>query len=376
MKKGENERIKVCIFSLFGYSLYNPKSDIAFGGAEVQLYLISKELAKNKNIKLSVILAGENPHFNRVEKLSNIDIYVSIPAKSSKKNYLKGFLFLILTLIKINPDVVIKRMGGAISFLLALYCKIFRKKFIFSIAHEDDVSKKGFSKLIQPLHDFVLNSANLTIAQNKEQIQTLVDWKNKIKNVKLIKSGYKISNVEFKNKSYILWVGRSIKWKHPEIFLKLAKKFPNEMFVMICQSFNKKLFSWIKVQAKKINNVRFFEFVPFQKINRYFSEAKIFINTSSKEGFPNTFIQAAKNSTPIISLNVNPDNFIKRYECGFFCNGNMLKLEKYLRNLLNDKEKFQKFSKNCFRYVNENHSIEKIIKEWETAIFNLVNYFH
>ena len=41
-------------------------------------------------------------------------------------------------------------------------------------------------------------------------------------------------------------------------------------------------------------------------------KSKILINTSSFEGFPNTFVQAWANGVPVISLKVDPDNIIKK----------------------------------------------------------------
>ena len=77
----------------------------------------------------------------------------------------------------------------------------------------------------------------------------------------------------------------------------------------------------IYTTASKIKNIKIIDFVDFHKIDEYFKKARVFVNSSIEEGFPNTFIQACKNKTPIVSLDVNPDNFIDNHEVGVFCNG-------------------------------------------------------
>lgn len=98
---------------------------------------------------------------------------------------------------------------------------------------------------------------------------------------------------------------------------------------------------------------------------------KVFINSSIYEGFPNTFIQSLKNCTPIISLNVDPDNIIKMYNVGFFCNDDISKAELYLQKLIEDKNLYKNISQNAYLYTLYNHDIEVISKTWANLIIYL-----
>lgn len=375
MKKENNKTVNLCIFSNYGYSLYNKRSDVLFGGAEVQLFLLANQLVKDQKIKVHIIIGKKEFQFNKIETYNDIKLYVSIPVEKSIINYIKGGINLFLTLLKLNPDVIIQRTGGIQTFLIALYSQIFRKKFIFSIAHERAVSKRGFSRLIQPFFNLSLNYADFIVTQNKDQLQLFKQWRGrKFNKVKTIKSGYEIEDKELnlKNKESILWVGRAKRWKRPELFLKIAKLFPKESFVMICKlKENDEYSDSIFQEAELIKNLKFIKFVPFNNIDVYFQKAKVLINTSSKEGFPNTFIQAIKNKTPLISLNVDPEHFIEDYKCGFFCNDDIRILKKKLNNLLNNKKFYKELSNNCFKYAKENHDIKKTAGEWRDLIFKI-----
>jgi glycosyltransferase involved in cell wall biosynthesis len=49
--------------------------------------------------------------------------------------------------------------------------------------------------------------------------------------------------------------------------------------------------------------------VPPEKIHDYYHRAKGLINTSVYEGFPNTFLEAARYGTPIASLQIDSGRF-------------------------------------------------------------------
>ncbi|GAH66051.1 unnamed protein product, partial [marine sediment metagenome] len=267
-----------------------------------------------------------------------IKIYKSLPIKRSFSNYIKGLISFFITLRKINPDIIIQRSAGVTTGLSSIYCLLFKKKFIYSISSDSNVNGKDEKKILGKLFKFGFDYANYIVAQNYTQIKEIRKRKRNYKhNTFVIKNGIEIENEINQIKETILWVGRAIKLKRPEIFLKLAKLFPIERFVMICtKKDDVSYWNSIRKKAQKISNVVFYEYIPFNLIENFFKESKIFINTSIYEGFPNTFIQALKYKTPILSLNVNPDNILKKYKIGFSCNDDYNKLINNLSTLLED----------------------------------------
>ena len=117
-------------------------------------------------------------------------------------------------------------------------------------------------------------------------------------------------------------------------------------------------------RAESIANVEFVEGVPFRRMDEYFRRAKVFANTSDAEGFPNTFIQAAQWSVPILSLFVNPDGFLTEYTCGVECSGQMSRLAEGLQFML-ENERFAEFGENAYRYVQERHDITYVVERYK-----------
>lgn len=120
----------------------------------------------------------------------------------------------------------------------------------------------------------------------------------KLYNNKIYKWGYFISPnnekldklLEIKNKNKIIkiiWVARFIKWKHPEIVIKLAKNLKNKNIKFKIEMLGTgKLID--KIKEEVINNklddvINIVGKVPSDKVNNYMKKANIFIGTSSKE---------------------------------------------------------------------------------------------
>ena len=216
------------------------------------------------------------------------------------------------------------------------------------------------------LYKFGIKRADCIIAQSEYQQELLK--KNYNQRSIVIKSLYPIEKIE-RNKSIppiVLWAG-SIKpeWKQPELFLKLAKAIPDARFQMVGgSSTNKQFYDQIKDDAEKIHNLEFVGFVPsYLDVNKYFNNASIFVNTSSVEGFPNTFLQAWVAYTPVVSLDIDPDEIICRYKLGFHSK-TFEKLIEDVKNLLKDETLRNRMGVNGRRYAESEHDIKKIVKKY------------
>ncbi|NJO88110.1 MAG: glycosyltransferase [Chloroflexia bacterium] len=149
-------------------------------------------------------------------------------------------------------------------------------------------------------------------------------------------------------KNCILWVSRFQGWKQPDLFIELAEKIPDERFWMICPPpKGKEIENWEKLKSRAIllPNLQFIDYVPFSQIQDYFNKAFVLVNTSRAEGFPNTFLQAAQGRAAIVSLAVNPGDFISKYDCGVFCENDFDLLVKNLAGLVKNKKLLQKKGK-------------------------------
>jgi glycosyltransferase involved in cell wall biosynthesis len=350
---------KITFMSIHAYPLFNKKYGGVFGGAEVQLYQLSKAINASGNFSVSFIVADVGQE--KREIYDGIEVVRSY-ALGSRKIYKKIFkqLKFFFTLIGIGPDVLIQRAAGIETGLLAFYCKIFRKKFIYMAAHEIDCSGEYEKNngIQGKSYAYGIRKASLIIVQNGEQ-QKLLKENYDLDSV-VLKSSYEIPEQVNKDKRGFLWVARLDSWKQPEIYLDLARAFPAEEFTMVAPMANDVEYgNKIQKEALEIPNLKFVERVPFEQIGEYFQKAKVFIGTSKYEGFPNTYVQAVMCGTPIVSLSVNPDDFINKYECGYVAVNDQDEIKRQIKKLIDDKDDWNIKSSNAYQYAKDNHDIEK-----------------
>lgn len=365
------EKIRICFAAIYAYQLFDRSCKVAHGGAEVDLYLLAKEFAKDKRFEVVFIVGNFGQKKEQI--FDGIKVIVGFPDFKKDYKYISLFLkqaFLFNVLRKVNATVYVQEMADTITAVISLYCKLFGKKFIYRLAHMMECDWKFIRETgrLGKLYYFGLKRATRVICQNNDQKKLLKE--NFGIDATIIRNGHPVDKKPVSDRNYVLWVARCETWKRPEIFLDIVRKFPQYNFVMICPMLKHEevLFQKISSEAKNLKNLEFIEKVPFAKIQPYFDGAKIFIGTSDHEGFPNTYLQACLGSTPIISLNVNPDNFIDEYKLGYCAGGNLESMLEKISKLLDDKEELKAKSMNAHRYVKENHDIVRIKKQWEEVI--------
>jgi len=354
------KRTKVCFVCPKAYPLFNPMVESVFGGAEVDLYLLATELAKDDGFDVSCITADYGQP--ETELIENVTIIKSLDFKQKQ---ITGAIKIWKALKKGDADIYMMKTPSPGVPLVAAFCKRFKRNFAYRAASEREFNGVYLSKhpILGRLFMRSLRQAAIITVQNGIDADNL----NSLFNLKasVIPNGHRIPPLSDTPKQNVLWVGRSAPIKRPELFLELAQITPNEKFTMICQpATGDGDYDSLVEKTKQIENLQFHKKVPFGEIDAYFAKAKVLINTSDSEGFPNTFIQACKAATPILSLNVNPDGFLDKYDCGVCCGGDMGEMSEQLK-LIVSTDAGSEMGVNARNYVEQTHDITKIIEQYK-----------
>ena len=361
--------LDICFVALGSYSLLKKSSEFQYiGGAELRQVILGEELAKKKE-KITFITYG-NPQ--EVEFIEDIRVIKSYNFQNA------GFFTIIKKLYRLwhclnkTGSKIFIHSSGCPGFV-ALYCLLKNKKFVLLIPSDTNVSLVGIERktsvILKILLFLDIKLADLIIVQNQFQKETIE--RNFKKRCELIKNPIPIfkNNLLEKGKihieKYVLWVGTLRHVKRPELYVRLAEQFPQKQFVMIGVKDDNytELYRSIINKSKQLKNFQFIENVPHNKMQSFYQDALLLINTSDSEGFPNTFLEAWVNSVPIISLNADPDEIICANKLGFHSKS-FEQMVIDLNSLLQNEDLRQALGHNGRKYVERDHEVENITENF------------
>jgi glycosyltransferase involved in cell wall biosynthesis len=365
--KEPHKKIKVCFVAPKAYPIFNPDKGDYFGGAEVDLYYLATEFACDSNFEVSFIVADYGQ--KDVEIIENVAVIKSLDFKS---NVLTGILRTWNALKRANADIYVLKCASPGVPLVAAFCKLHRRFFIYRLASmlESNGIYIKQHPVLGRLFASSLRRAAMVFAQNamdKENLTKTLGISSYV-----IPNGHPLPPMQQQARNTILWVGRDDPVKRPELFLDLARAVPNEHFTIVCQTLNNdQRYADLISEAGKIPNLKFIRHVPFNQIDACFQRAKVLVNTSDSEGFPNTFIQACKAGSAILSFKVNPDDFLDKFHCGLSSSGDFDRMVHNLRSML-ENNRYIDLGTNGRRYVEQYHDVTKIASEYKSIFARLV----
>lgn len=187
-----------------------------------------------------------------------------------------------------------------------------------------------------------------------------------------------IAEKEKNEKIEIIWVARFIKWKHPEIVVKLAKRLKAQNY-----NFKIKMLGTGRLEDKTKEEIKKLELedvlevvgqVPSEEVKNYMEKANIFIGTSdSNEGW-GAVINESMNAGCALVANRRMGSvpyLIQNNKNGIIYNS-YNELEKSVKKLIDDKELRYKLGKNAYTYITEKWTgsiaAENLIKLFEAVI--------
>jgi glycosyltransferase involved in cell wall biosynthesis len=358
---------KLCFVSLGAYGALTGKNIGYVGGAEVDQVLLARELARHEFDVSFVTFSEGGEDQGGTESVDGIKLFkVYSKDDSPKLNLISKSRFMWRAMQAADADIYFEE---GVSGIAALFCYLKRRGFAYCIASDEYAIKRSMmgKRFIAELGTR-LNArlATTIVAQNDFQAEAF--RQNFGKTCVTIPPAYSFANQYYRKVQppVVLWVANIKHLKQPELFLKLAEAIPEASFQMIGGLGSEEPASYydkIKEDAARIPNLEFLGFVPFHEIDRYFQQASIFVNTSSYEGFPTTFVQAWAAGLPVVSLNVDPSGIISKNKIGFYSKA-FPQMVSDIKQLLDNKELLSEMAQNARAYAAKNHDIKVVAERY------------
>lgn len=311
----------ICFVGSDVYPVLNPSFGPGYiGGESVQHTLLAKAFC---DMGWRVSLVDQDYGQPEGESIGGITVRKTFAANAGIP--IIRFVYPRLTgilkaLKKADADIYYQSCAGAKTGFVAWFCKKHKRKFVFRTAHDTDcIPGEHLINLWRDkqIYTYGLKRADLIAVQGINQAKLL--QKNFGLKGFVVNMAVELPLDQGRTPRTIdgLWVNNLRPFKRPDRFVELAKSLPDYRFVMIggpCAGLES-YYEKIENQAKAIKNIEFLGPVSYQQVNSYFSDAKVFINTSENEGFPNSFLQAWIRNLPVISF-FDPDGLIARNRLG------------------------------------------------------------
>lgn len=364
---------KICFVSPNAYPILKNTCYEFAGGAEVQQVLIAQALTEN-NFQVSFIVGKYGG--KKTEKINNITVFKSsYEYKTGKLHYVPALSDIFLALCKANADLYFLRNPKHLLGVVAYYCQMKKRKFVFSssIDYDSDLKhiRKKESIISRTLFLYGLRRVDRIIVQTDKQKRQFE--KNFGLNSVLIKNMCPLPSLMPVKESppVVLWVGTARENKRPQLLFELARAIPSLKFRMIiAPGRNERFNKIIKEQCRSVHNIEFLGFIPYQKINKEYARASLLVNTSRWEGFPNTFLQAWANEIPVVSLEIDPDEVICKHKLGLHSR-TFEQMVKDVKLLIENEDLRREMGIYARKYVEAEHGIKKISRQYIDLFKNI-----
>ena len=345
------------------------------GGAERQFMLYGLELTKRgHSIAYITKDPGDQVPMNPESAQFKIEFADFSWMNHSKWKLISWFFSLVKAMKRVSCDVYIIKTP-AIALLPMLFYRIFNKaRIVFWTQIDDDAcrNRKRTNATASAIMNWTIPKTDLVIAQTEDQ------QKNYLKNFQI--QAFHIPNIFSPDidsggliESDVFWCGNSSVKKRPFVVFELAKRLPHLHFLMAMNVSSSDIFSQVKEMAEQYSNVTFLGSIPPSKTASCFRGCRVYLNTSKEEGFPNTFLQTWNAGKPVLSVCIDPDGVLERYQLGK-CLGRTAELassedyaglaeqlEKPLLEILSESP--EQYKRNGVSYIQEHHSPDKICNQ-------------
>jgi len=347
--------MKVCVVSLNLAAYFDTTPRSKYGGAEVQAAFVARALC-DQGVDVSLVVA---------DLPAGVRVPYPVESAFQSGEGLPGLRFFHPRMTGINDalaradaDVYYQRNAGMLTGLVAHFARQRGRRFVYGAGSDTDFSSRDV--LIDGLRDktmfmYGLRRASGVVVQNNAQLEAA--QKSLRTPVVAISNGVlPVENAQADSNGPILWAGGLRPVKRPELFIELARRFPNREFVIVGGSTTTEVAhaAATEREARTVSNIRMTGWLPNSDVVREIAKASVVVNTSVVEGFPNVYLEAWNHGVPVVSFN-DVNSLLANEKLGALC-ADMDDMERKLRALIEDPNELRAAGERAKRVIHERFS--------------------
>jgi glycosyltransferase involved in cell wall biosynthesis len=367
---------RVCFLAPTTWPMMAGSRDIpVIGGAELQQSVIAPELAR-RGYDVSMISMDfgqeEGSYLKGVRLIKMHKPDAGLPVVRFLHPRLTS---LWAALKRADADVYYQRSSAVHTGFLAAFARAHGRKSIYAGASDVDFMPDRQDIAYardRRIFEYGLRNVDRIFVQNPFQGKAALE--NFGRDSVLIPNCYETpARAQGDPNGYVLWVATVRPSKRPEILAEIARRLPQHRFMMVGGSDKdpkgKAFAEGARAAMAALPNTAVHGFLPFADADRMFEGARLVINTSTYEGFPNTFLQAWSRGVPVVSFVDTGSRH--RGQPVFDLVSDVDQATAAVARLMQDDAAWEEASRRVREHFQERHSVAAVASMYEQEINRL-----
>jgi glycosyltransferase involved in cell wall biosynthesis len=361
--------MKICLLGLDNLHVLAPEyAQHTVGGESVQQTLLARALSgRGHEVSMVVFDYGQRDgaQWESIRAFKAYALDAGLPALRFIHPRWTG---LWSALARADADLYYTSCAGMHVGLLALFCRRARRRFVFRTASDSDCDP---SRLLvrfardRWLYQYGLRRADAVLTQSAFQARALErHYALHGRTAAMLVESPRAA--AFRDVD-VLWTSNVRRVKRPDRILELAGRLPDVTIHMVggSQPGEEALFASVSEAAAARPNVMFHGPLSYRDANGMYDRAKVFVNTSDVEGFPNSYLQAWIRGVPVVTL-FDPDGVVEREGLGVVVKS-PARMAEAIGHLLGDTAAWTAASDRCRAFMAGEFEEEKVLAPYLAA---------
>jgi len=355
--------MKVCFVGMDNLPVLAEEFNMhGIGGEQVQQTLLAKSLLRRGFEVSMVVYDYGQPHRAEWDGVVTHRAFRQQAGLPLLRFVYPRWIKTWMALRRADANVYYLSCAGMHLGLVSLFCSCYGRKLVFRVAHDSDCVPDQLLityRRDRKLYEYGLRRAHLILVQTRSQHDVM------LKNYQLRSTVARmlVQRCErpVARSIDVLWVNNLRPFKRPDLLLDLARRMPHVRFCMIGgpQHGHEDLYAEVERAAAEIPNLTFRGRVAYHRMAENYAAARVFVNTSDNEGFPNSYLQAWIHGTPTVAF-FDPDGVIGREGLGAAVD-TLARMAAAIAGLLEDDAHWQRHSARCHAFMARDYAEHDVL---------------
>jgi glycosyltransferase involved in cell wall biosynthesis len=364
-------RRRICFVGLPNLAVLAPEFDRSGASGEpVQQTLLAKALAR-RGYDISMVTADrgqpDGATWHGVRTFKAFAPQAGLPLLRFVHPRWTG---LWSALSRADADVYYSSCAGGLAGQVAMFCAWRGRRYVFRVASDSDcmpdalIIRRWYWR-DKRLYEYALKQADGVLAQSMRQQELLLHNFGRQSSLAHMLVGASGTNLDFGRRDiHALWVSNIRRLKRPDVLLDIAAELPQVSFHIVGGPVagERELFDEVEGRARAAPNVTFDGPLAYDDAAALYGRARVFVNTSDMEGFPNTYLQAWASGTPVVAF-FDPDGLIAGHGLGIAVRSRE-EMIAAVRTLSQDEAAWNAARARCLVFIEQRYGEDVVLQQY------------